>query len=170
MRAEAEAVVRAGEPAAPLTETRTADMRYRGQGHEIAVAVPPGDLVPDSRLVLAAAFEEAYAATYGRTIPGLHVEIMNWTLRLAAAREPLPPCPPQPADRPAEPRGTRAVFSPAELAMQKVSVHYRRDLAPGSALRGPALIAEDETTIVIPGGWSARVDPLETIVIEKDEA
>jgi N-methylhydantoinase A len=54
--------------------------------------------------------------------------------------------------------------------MQKVSVHYRRDLAPGSALRGPALIAEDETTIVVPSGWSARVDALDTIVIEKDEA
>ena len=170
MRAEAEAVVRAGEPAAALTETRTADMRYRGQGHEIAVVLPPGALIPASRTALAASFEQAYAATYGRTIPGLHVEIMNWTLRLAAAREPLPSCPPQPADRRAEPRGTRAMFSPAELAMQKVSVYYRRDLAPGSALRGPALIAEDETTIVVPGGWSARVDALETIVIEKDQA
>ena len=42
MRAEAEAVVRAGAPDATLVETRTADMRYRGQGHEISVSLPLG--------------------------------------------------------------------------------------------------------------------------------
>src|SRR5205085_11449657 len=40
MRAEAEAIVRRGEPKAPLTETRSAFIRYRGQGHEIAVPLP----------------------------------------------------------------------------------------------------------------------------------
>ena len=40
MREEAEAIVRRGEPDAPLSETRSAFMRYRGQGHEIAVPVP----------------------------------------------------------------------------------------------------------------------------------
>src|SRR4030095_11933710 len=34
---DAEAGVRAGAPAARLAETRTADMRYMGQGHEIPV-------------------------------------------------------------------------------------------------------------------------------------
>ncbi len=42
MRAEAEAVVKAGAPNAKLLETRTADMRYRGQGHEITVDLPAG--------------------------------------------------------------------------------------------------------------------------------
>ena len=37
MRAEAEAVVRLGFPTGELAETRTAFMRYRGQGHEVAV-------------------------------------------------------------------------------------------------------------------------------------
>src|SRR5262249_57226393 len=110
-------VGRAGEPNAALSETRTADMRYRGQGHEIAVAVPPGALTMAARAALAAAFEEAYRAAYGRTIPGLDVEIMNWTLRLAAARAPLPPCPPQPPERRAQPRQSRAAFSPTELAI-----------------------------------------------------
>ena len=37
MRAEAEAVVRLGAPDAALLEVRTGFMRYRGQGHEVAV-------------------------------------------------------------------------------------------------------------------------------------
>ena len=40
MRREATAVVEAGAGGAPLTVTRTAFMRYRGQGHEIEVGVP----------------------------------------------------------------------------------------------------------------------------------
>ena len=40
MCAEAEAIVRRGAGDAPLAETRSAFMRYRGQGHEIAVPLP----------------------------------------------------------------------------------------------------------------------------------
>ena len=167
MRAEAEAVVAAGAPGAPLVETRTADMRYRGQGHEITVDLPPGKLANAARLSLAAAFQGAYAATYGRTIPGLEVEIMNWTLRLAAIKAPPPPCPPQPEDRPAKEAGARALFSPSELALEKVKLYRRSDLAPGSAIEGPALIVEEETATLVPKGFAARINPLYAIVLER---
>src|SRR4029078_2215186 len=98
MRAEAEAVVKAGAPEAKLVQTRTADMRYRGQGHEITVALPPAEFSAASRDKLTKLYEEGYAATFGRTIPGLSVEIMNWTLRLAADHAALPKAPTQPAD------------------------------------------------------------------------
>jgi N-methylhydantoinase A len=42
MRSEAEAVVRLGAPNDVLVESREAMMRYRGQGHEIAVPLPNG--------------------------------------------------------------------------------------------------------------------------------
>ena len=170
MRAEAEAVVRAGEPAAALTETRTADMRYRGQGHEITVDLPPGAFEPASRIALSITFETGYAATFGRTIPGLDVEIMNWTLRLAAAQAALPKCPPQPADRPAKPRGsTRKIFAPAEVTMKDVAVYHRADLAIGSFVPGPAIIAEDETTTIVPKSFAARINPIGAILLEKVE-
>jgi N-methylhydantoinase A len=169
MRAEAEAVVSAGAPGARLIETRTADMRYRGQGHEITVDLPPGEFDAASRTRLAAAFAEAYASTYGRIIPGLDTEIMNWTLRLAAVREPLPPCPPQPADRSVRPNGHRALFSPTDLALQQVATYRRDGLGPGSVVRGPAVIAEDETTTIVPQGYTARINPLSAILVEKDD-
>jgi N-methylhydantoinase A len=167
MHAEAEGVVRAAEPEGALTETRTADMRYRGQGHEIAVALPLGAFDASAGQALSALFAEAYAATFGRVIPGLEVEIMNWTLRLAAAREPPPPCPPQPPDRRAEPRGRRAIFSPAELTMQDVAVYHRADLGAGHVVAGPAVIAEQETTTVVPAGFVARINPLGSIILER---
>ena len=142
-------------------------MRYRGQGHEIAVALPLGVFDASAGQKLSALFAEAYAGTFGRVIPGLEAEIMNWTLRLAAAREPPPPCPPQPPDRLAESRGRRAIFSPADLSMQDVAVYHRADLGPGNLVPGPAVIAEDETTTVVPSGYVARINPLGSIILEK---
>src|SRR5262249_55741102 len=61
MRAEAEAVVKAGAPDARLAETRTADMRYRGQGHEITISLPAGKFDHAAREALTRLFEESYA-------------------------------------------------------------------------------------------------------------
>ena len=167
MRAEAEAVVKAGAPAAKLVEARTADMRYRGQGHEITVDLPPGPFTAASRDLLVQLYETGYAATFGRTIPGLDVEIMNWTLRLAADQEAQPPCPPQPADAPAQPRGSRAVYDPADQAMRDIAVYRRADLMIGSFVPGPAIIAEDETTTIVPKSFVARLTPIGAILLEK---
>jgi N-methylhydantoinase A len=167
MRAEAEAVVKAGAPDAKLVETRTADMRYRGQGHEITVDLPPGDFTAASREKLIKLYEDGYAATFGRTIPGLSVEIMNWTLRLAAEQAPLPKAPPMPADKPAKARGKRSVYDPADQDMKDVAVYHRDDLVIGSMVPGPAVIAEDETTTIVPKSFAARLSPIGAILLEK---
>src|SRR5262245_10892534 len=167
MRAEAEAVVKAGAPSANLIETRTADMRYRGQGHEITVELPAGEFTAVSREKLIKLYEDGYAATFGRTIPGLSVEIMNWTLRLAAEQAALPKAPPQPADKPAKARGKRAVYDPADQDMKDVAVYHRDDLVIGSLVPGPAVIAEDETTTIVPKSFAARLSPIGAILLEK---
>jgi N-methylhydantoinase A len=167
MRAEAEAVVKAGAPTAKLVATRTADMRYRGQGHEITVDLPAGEFTAASRETLTKLYEEGYAATFGRTIPGLSVEIMNWTLRLAAEQPPMPKAPPQPTDLAAKARGKRNVYDPADQDMKEVSVYHRDDLQIGSHIPGPAIIAEDETTTIVPKSFTARLSPIGAILLEK---
>ncbi len=167
MRAEAEAVVKAGAPQARLIEKRTADMRYRGQGHEITVDLPPGAFDAASRASLSKSFEENYAATFGRTIPGLAVEVMNWTLRLAAEQAALPAAPPQPKDIAATPRGKRPIYDPAEQDMRDFAVYHRDDLTVGSYLPGPAVIAEVETTTFVPASFAARITPIGAILLEK---
>ena len=86
MRAEATEVVAAGAPGAPLTETRQAYMRYVGQGHEIAVDLPVEAYTAGHAQVFKAAFEEAYARLYGRCIEGVEIEVLSWTLSIAAHR------------------------------------------------------------------------------------
>src|SRR5882757_5111346 len=167
MRAEAEAVVKAGAPEAKLVEARTADMRYRGQGHEITVSLPTGPFDRASRDKLIKLYEEGYATTFGRTIPGLGVEIMNWTLRLAAEQAAVPKIAPQPADLASKARGSRPVYDPADQDMKDVSVYHRTDLMIGSFVPGPAVIAEDETTTIVPKSFAARISPIGAILLEK---
>ena len=108
MRGEAEAVVRRGAPDARLTETRSAFMRYRGQGHEIAVPLPTKPYAAADAATLRAAFEDAYRRLYSRIIPGVDVELLSWVLLLSApppaepaAARPLPaPYTPEPARLP----------------------------------------------------------------------
>ena len=68
----------------PLTETRSAFMRYRGQGHEIAVPLPTRPYRDDDAALLRDAFEDEYRRLYSRVIPGVEVEILSWVMLLSA--------------------------------------------------------------------------------------
>jgi N-methylhydantoinase A len=159
MRAEAEPIVRRGAGAAALTETRTAFMRYRGQGHEIAVPLPTRSFHDDDPALLHAAFEQEYRRLYSRVIPGVEVEALSWVLLLSApppahADAPAPP----PELYKAAPASFRAVFAPDTGEFIDVEIHQRRDLRPGAFVPGPAVIAEDETSTVVSRLFDAKID------------
>jgi len=169
MRREAEAVVRLGAPEEAMVETRSAYMRYRGQGHEIAVALPVREFSAADRRTLQEAFDTAYAAHFTRTIPKLNVEALTWTLTLATDR-PLPKANGgAPAAATAAPAGTRAFFDPARVEMVEAALFKRDDLAPGTNLRGPAIIVEDETSTIVPSAYGAEINALGEIVLQKEE-
>jgi N-methylhydantoinase A len=167
MRAEAEDVVRRGAPEAPLVETWTADMRYRGQGHDVVVTLPVGPLDAEE---MARRFEAQYEAQFGRTIPGLETEIMSWTLRLAAAGAAAEPCPPIAEERPAAASGRTRLADPVGGAFAEVPVYRRADLVPGDVLAGPALLTEDETTTLVASGFTATINGLGHIVLTRRPA
>lgn len=166
MRDEAQHIVAEAAPDSDLIETRTADMRYRGQGHEITVDLPPGPYDSSLRETLAALFDTAYTATYSRRIPGLDVEVMNWTLRLSAAVEDPAPCPPAPAASTPKPVGTRDLFDPDTGQLSPAPVYHRDALSPGDEIVGPSVIAEDETTTIVPAGFTARLNAVGYIVLQ----
>ncbi len=162
MRAEAEAVVRPAAPEEPLVETRQAFMRYRGQGHEIPVPLGLGAI---DAADLRARFDAAYAGLFGRTIPRLEVEALTWTLSLATHR-PLPAPVAAPVTVPAAaPAGARSLLDPATGVREEAALYERAALAPGMAFPGPALIVEDETTTVVPRGFTASINALGQILL-----
>jgi len=159
MRAEAEPIVRRGAGDQPLTETRSAFMRYRGQGHEIAVPLPTRRYRNDDAAALRDAFETEYRRLYSRVIPGVEVEILSWVTLLSAPRpaegETVLPAPEPHAPEPAR---SRPVFDPETGEFIEVAIHERGHLRPGALIRGPAVIVEDETSTVVTQMFDARVD------------
>jgi N-methylhydantoinase A len=159
MRAEAEPIVRRGAGDQPLTETRSAFMRYRGQGHEIAVPLPTRTYRDGDAALLHATFEEAYRRLYSRVIPGVEVEALSWVMLLSAPRPPeaeavaaIPePYTPQPAR-------SRPVFDPERGEFIEVPIYERSKLRPAAFIPGPAIIVEAETSTVVSRLFDATID------------
>ena len=157
MRAEAEAIVAQGAPGRAAEEQRLAYMRYVGQGHEIAVVLPARPLASDDLATIRTAYDRAYANTYDRPVPGTDVEILAFALRLAAPAEAPPPAALTDGASAADP-ATRLVRDTASAAVAPWSVVDRSTLRADMAIDGPAIIAEDETSTLVPPGWRARAD------------
>jgi N-methylhydantoinase A len=170
MRAEAEAVVRRGAPVAPLAERRAAFMRYRGQGHEIAVKLPVREFTSADRSTIAKLFEAAYHRLYSRSIPGVEIEILSWLLALTAPAEGrlASSVPEQPSDP--KPTSRRLVVDPGTGEFKDAPVYWRPDLAPGARISGPAVIAEDETSTIITADFDAYIDRFGYIELKLREA
>jgi N-methylhydantoinase A len=169
MRAEAEAIVRRGAPDAKLAERRSAFMRYRGQGHEIAVELPVRDFTAADRATISALFEEAYRRLYSRPIPGVEIEILSWVISLGAPAEgelakATATKPSQP-----KPKSRRPVFDPQRGEFLDVPIYWRDDLAPGAAIKGPAVIAENDTSTVVSPQFDAQIDKFGYIELVRRE-
>jgi N-methylhydantoinase A len=145
-------------------------MRYVGQGHEVAVPVTATDFGPSDVAALKSAFETAYRAQFGLTIPDVEIEVMNWSLSLSTWPEVPAGAPPPPPCAVPEPRSRRAVFDAAAADFVDVPVYDREALKPGCTVSGPALITEAQTTTVVSSPFDASIDALGYIVLDRRTA
>jgi len=169
MRAEAEAIVRRGAGAVPLAERRAAFMRYRGQGHEIAVELPVRAFNSADRAAITALFEDAYRRLYSRPIPGVDIEILSWVVTVSApAQGELASVMPVRASE-AQTHARRPLFDPQAGEFQNVPIYWRGDLTAGAKIAGPAVIAEDDTSTVVSPLFEAQVDKFGYIALTRRE-
>jgi N-methylhydantoinase A len=150
-------------------ERRSAFMRYRGQGHEIAIELPVRAFNSADRAAITALFEDAYRRLYSRPIPGVDIEILSWVVTISApAQGELASAV---STRPSEPkaRARRPLFDPQAGEFQHVPIYWRRDLAPGAKIIGPAVIAEDDTSTVVSPLFEAQVDKFGYIALNRRE-
>jgi N-methylhydantoinase A len=158
MSEEATARAKAAAGSRALTETRTAFMRYAGQGHEIAVPLPVRTLAERDIAAERETFEAGYRQLFARHIPGAAIEILSWAVLVTtdAAQPPrlgTPPATPAP-----EPIGTRPVFDAKSGKPVDVPMYDRRAMAPGAIVTGPAIIVEAGTSTYVTPSFDAEID------------
>ena len=153
--ARAEALMQA-EQIDGLTRERLtlADVGYMGQSHYIEV---PIDLSARNALGdLYRGFEAAHERLNGHKT-GAPAKIVNLRVVHRAHRPRVPVGAEAPAEAGRSLKGRRPVLFPGETARLDTAIHDRARIAAGERLAGPAIIEQDDSTTLLPPGWSAEV-------------
>ncbi|MDD9908192.1 MAG: hydantoinase/oxoprolinase family protein [Ahrensia sp.] len=165
MAKEASDIVVQAALSAKLVEHRTAFMRYSGQGHEIEIELPNRALKQDDIGALTNAFEAEYSKQFSRPVPGMEIEILNWGVRIATAKQ-VPPRPGKiSTTRPVAFERSQAIHCDLEGRPRKAALVPRAELRPGDTLEGPALIVEPQTTTLVSADFRAHVDAMGNLVL-----
>lgn len=136
--------------------TRSADLRYHGQGFELRV---------DWSANAVARFHRLHGQSYGYADPTRAVEIV--TLRVQAIVRSRKPRLTRATPRKPDPRqaalSTHRIIE--EGRWRSALLYDRPKLHPGNRIIGPAVITELSATTYLPTGWIAAVDPLSNLLL-----
>ncbi|GAB3403416.1 hydantoinase/oxoprolinase family protein [Flindersiella endophytica] len=178
---EAQAMVWLEEQGSATPEfTCAADMRYSGQAYELQVGLDAGDL---GAAAVAEAFHAEHERLYGFRDADAPIEL--GTARLAAVGRvpriraatalcssgshglrPQGPTPLLPAGSGApSPSGRRRVL--LGDGWHDAAVYARDALRSRDRFDGPAVVEQDDTTVLVPLGWSALVDESANLHLRK---
>jgi 5-oxoprolinase (ATP-hydrolysing) len=152
----------AGVPEHEIVSERSADMRLLGQLHEINVPLPEGRITEDSMAGVRQAFAAAYASRYAAAYEAVGAEIVSLRARSRGAQPELSARQAISAT-PARQKGSRKAWFNGGLI--ETPVYDRYGLGVDTALEGPAIIEERESTTIVPPGDGLRVDASGTLRI-----
>ncbi len=147
------------------------DARYAGQEHTITVPLET-QWVENEHALLAGVRERFVALhrqLYGHGEEDAPLEVVTVRCR-AVAQVGHPRFPEWHSQGPAAAERARQVYFRSTGGFVETSVFDRERLARDQVVEGPAIVEEWTTTIVVPPGWSVRVDRLGDLVLEHGES
>jgi len=158
---------RSGLSAEQISYKRSADMRYVGQGHEVAVMLPDGVLSAEHLSRISKLFNDAYRALYGREGPDVPLEVINWRVVASGPRPELNLKLPTNRRREGNARrGFRRAYFPEPGEYIETAVYDRYALDVGMEFIGPGIVEERESTLIVGARGKARIDERLNIVVE----
>ncbi len=160
LRREAEAaLVAMGVASDEIQFEQLLDLRYKGQGHQVRIAVPERPRQGSWAQRVSEDFLAEYARTFSSNQPESEIEVTDWRVIATEVRRPLPGMTVRPtAGVDTYPSGGQAtiVTGAGATTCPKLS---RYALQPGQTIAGPALIQEVESTCVLLPGDVGTVLP-----------
>jgi N-methylhydantoinase A len=138
--------------------TRSVDMRYRRQTHDLMVPVPDGEVTAATGRALVASFEQSYEAVYGKGAGFRVAGIELTTFRVVAVGRTQKPSIHKPSALQAPKPAHRRIFEPATLKWTEADVFQWPEMPAGFGVFGPAIVEHPETTVYVGPGQTARLD------------
>ena len=160
-------VVREAGVTGPLTIAHSADLRYVGQGYELTVALPDGEIAESSATALRAAFHAAYARRYGYADAGAEVELVTAGVTVIGAGPEVRLPEHRPGTKTVDEarKPDRRVYFPEFRDYVPCPIYDRARLPVGAHLAGPAVVEEAGSTTVLPPGVTATIDRWATLLV-----
>ncbi|HZQ59503.1 MAG TPA: hydantoinase/oxoprolinase family protein [Acidimicrobiales bacterium] len=140
-----------------LAFARMADVRYRGQAHQLTVPAPSGPATVAALEAIGTAFAEEYRRAYGVDGSG-PTELVNLRVRALRKVEKLVPVAASRAEGPAPLPASRRGVCFAGSAFTDVPVFAWDSARPGDRLAGPLVVEGSDTSVVVPPGFDVEVD------------
>ena len=149
---------------------RSADLRYVGEGHEVIVSVPDG-LVGDAAIQhIWDEFHLVHFETFGFDYRDEQdVELVN--LRIQAVGEASRPVIEEhvQSEKYAAPVSQRDIYWRG-YGWVKCDIYDRTLLARNQKIKGPTIIEEYGSTVVVPQNWTVHTDKFGNLILEKNNA
>jgi N-methylhydantoinase A/oxoprolinase/acetone carboxylase beta subunit len=139
---------------------RSLDMRFVGQGSETHVPAPESSFTGVGKEEIRKRFDRIYEKLYGRTYPDSAVEFINFKVRASLPERllRLPKARPAGKSLKGAIKGRRPAYSGMAGDFIPFTVYDRYRLFPNAAFRGPAIIEERESTVIVGEDASVKVD------------
>jgi len=151
-----------------LVFTRTAQIRYAGQFHEIEVPLPSALKSPGDLEEVLKAFHARHKELYTFELPFRQVEFLTFWLRATAARrldlKMIPIAKGEANPKAALKRKRRCLFG---KDWAETSCYDGERLLAGNVVPGPAIIEEKATTVVVPPSFTCAVDASGTYLLKR---
>ncbi|MCV6591986.1 MAG: hydantoinase/oxoprolinase family protein [Silicimonas sp.] len=168
LQREATNFVRTCDETAKILSEFKVYMRYAGQGWEIPIPLTETQAMSPDAATFLARFEAEYEKLFGRVVTGMDVEITVWSVNATTPQEIVAPVTPATDAGAADATTTRPLFDPATAQNHDAAIVNREAMTPGQTVRGPAVIVEAETSIILPPGRRATCQPDGCIDIVKE--
>ncbi len=134
--------------------SHSAELRYRGQSFEIDTPVDAANIGNWTKM--AEAFHREHERVYGHADHEAPVQAVS--LRLVITGEVAKPAFPRFELEPGEAKPASYTEAWMDGGKHRTAIYRRVDLRAGQTFAGPAIVAQDDCTTVIPPGMTARVD------------
>ncbi|MFL2831780.1 MAG: hydantoinase/oxoprolinase family protein, partial [Candidatus Puniceispirillaceae bacterium] len=165
MEKEASAFVRSCDQDAKIKTEYKVYMRYAGQGWEIPVPLTVQHITKPDTADYKACFEREYEQLFARTVAGMEIEITVWSVNAYTEPPEVRPVQQKGHQRTLETTNTRPFFDPALSTFVNATVAQRDAVKDTTQIIGPAMLTEDETTIIVPSSRDAVACGDGTIVV-----
>ena len=146
---ESEKFVRSCNKTADLKSEFKVYMRYSGQGWEIPVLIPEETSRNPKKTILKQCFEMEYKKLFGRIVENLDIEATLWAVNTSTTKEEIKKLNKSNKKIVAKPAAKRTVFEASLGRKVSYNVFMRDQLKEGNFVSGPALIIENETSIIL---------------------